>query len=315
MRANSGTIQFIFDLVDMDFVPGEVRMALHPWDVKKMKTIVTKYQRAMLERDGWNTVFIENHDNPRSVSRFTDDSDRYRDKGAKLLALMQTTLSGTLFIYQGEEIGIRNLPKEWGIEEYKDIESVNFWRKSQDKYGQNAKKMAVAREILQKKARDNSRTPMQWTGTDGPNAGFCREEVKPWMRVMDDYRTINAATQMEADDPNELSIWQFWQRGLKARKENKAVFVYGDYEELDPEDEDVFAYLRTAAGDNGDQFVVVLNFSGKARDWAVPSKMVKVKSWVAGTYTKGSPDKALLPGTIQLEPWEGLLGICEDMKI
>jgi oligo-1,6-glucosidase len=290
----------------MDFVPDEVRMTLHPWDLKRMKSIVTKYQHAMIERDGWNTVFIENHDNPRSVSRFADDSDKYRDKGAKLLALMQTTLSGTLFVYQGEEIGIRNLPKEWSIDEYQDIESINFWRKSLQKYGDDPKKMAEARDILEKKARDNARTPMQWTD-ESPNAGFCGKHVKPWMRVMEDYPNINAETQMKMDDPNELSIWQFWQRGLKARKANKRVFVYGDYEELDPDDEDIFAYLRTA--DNGDKFVVILNFSGKIRGWNLPSAIC-VKSWAAGNYTKGNPEKPL-GGKLQLEPWEGLLGHCE----
>lgn len=290
----------------MDLIPGEVRMTLHLWDIKKMKSIITKYQRVMIERDGWNSIYIENHDNPRSVSRFTDDRDEYRDKGAKLLALMQTTLSGTLFVYQGEEIGMRNVPKEWDIDEYKDIESINFWRKSQDKYGHDPKKMAEAREILAKKARDNSRTPMQWT-EESPNAGFCNKNAKPWMRVMDDYPSINAETQKNANDPNELSIWQFWQRGLKARKENKRVFVYGDYEELDPEDEDIFAYLRTA--DNGEHFVVVLNFSGKVRHWTLPSS-VSVKSWAAGNYTKGNPEKSL-QGGIQLEPWEGLLGKCQ----
>jgi oligo-1,6-glucosidase len=290
----------------MDFIPGAVRMTLHPWDTKRMKSIITKYQRAMIERDGWNSVFIENHDNPRSVSRFTDDSDEYRDKGAKLLALLQTTLSGTLFVYQGEEIGIRNVPKEWSIDEYKDIESINFWKKSQQKYGNDPKKMAEAREILEKKARDNSRTPMQWT-SEPPNAGFCDKNIKPWMRVMDDYPTINAETQMKATDPNELSIWQFWQRGLKARKENKRVFVYGDFEKLDVDDEDIFAYLRTA--DNGDQFVVVLNFSGKTREWTLPAS-VSVKSWAAGNYTKGNPEKSL-QGTLQLQPWEGVLGRCK----
>jgi oligo-1,6-glucosidase len=297
--------QFIFDLVDMDFVPGEVRMTMNPWDIKRMKAIITKYQRAMIERDGWNSVFIENHDNPRSVSRFTDDSDEYRDKGAKLLALMQTTLSGTLFVYQGEEIGLRNVPKEWDIDEYKDVESINFWSKVKEKYGEDAKKMAEAREILEKKARDNARTPMQWTG-EPPNAGFCDQHVKPWMRIMDDYPTINASAQMQAKDPNELSVWQFWQRGLKARKDNKRVFVYGDYEELDPEDEDVFAYVRTA--DDGEQFVVVLNFSGKNRQWTLPSSVL-LKSWVAGNYTKGNPDKPI-QGELRLEPWEGLLGHC-----
>ena len=99
---------FIFDLVDIDNIPGKVRMTLQPWTVKDVRRIVDKWQRAMIEHDGWNSVFIENHDNPRSVSRYTDDSDAFRNYGAKLLALMQSTLSGTLFVYQGEEIGMRN---------------------------------------------------------------------------------------------------------------------------------------------------------------------------------------------------------------
>lgn len=259
----------------------------------------------MIERDGWNTVFIENHDNPRSISRYADDSDQYRDKSAKLLSLMQTTLSGTLFVYQGEEIGMRNVPKEWDIDEYKDIESVNFWRKIEEKYGNDPKKMAEAKDILAKKARDNSRTPMQWT-SGPPHAGFCDASVKPWMRIMDDYPTINAETQMKASDPDDLSVWQFWQRALRTRKVNKRVFVYGDYAELDPEDEDIFAYVRTA--DDGDQFVVILNFSGKQREWVLPSS-VPVKSWSAGNYTKGNPEKPL-KGRILLEPWEGLVGHC-----
>ena len=100
---------FIFDLVDIDDVsgPGKVRMTLQDWTTKDIRGIVDKWQRAMIEHDGWNSVFIENHDNPRSVSRYTDDSDAFRHYGAKLLALMQTTLSGTLFVYQGEEIGMR----------------------------------------------------------------------------------------------------------------------------------------------------------------------------------------------------------------
>ncbi len=100
---------FIFDVVEIDTQPGNVRMTLHEWSVKDLAKAVSKWQRAMLEHDGWNSVFVENHDNPRSVSRYCDDSDAYREYGAKLLALMQTTLSGTLFVYQGEELGMRNV--------------------------------------------------------------------------------------------------------------------------------------------------------------------------------------------------------------
>lgn len=121
---------FSFDIVDIDNVPNlGFKLALHPWDARDLRRIVNRLQRLMIERDGWNSVFIENHDQPRSVSRYTDDSDQWRDYGAKLLCLMQTTLSGTLYVYQGEELGMRNVPPEWEPAEYKDIETINYWKK------------------------------------------------------------------------------------------------------------------------------------------------------------------------------------------
>lgn len=120
---------FIFEIVDIDNTPGSYRMTLHPWDANEIKKIVNRYQRLMIDNDGWNSLFIENHDNPRSVSRYCDDSDEYRELGAKLICLMQTTLSGTLYVYQGEELGMKNVPMEWEPEEYKDIETINYWKK------------------------------------------------------------------------------------------------------------------------------------------------------------------------------------------
>jgi glycosidase len=120
---------FAFDIVDIDNAPGDFKFSLHEWDARDLKRIVTRLQRLMIERDGWNTVFVENHDQPRSVSRYTDDSDEWRVKGAQLLCLMQVSLAGTLFVFQGEELGMRNVPRSWGVEEYKDVESVNFWQK------------------------------------------------------------------------------------------------------------------------------------------------------------------------------------------
>lgn len=294
---------FIFDLVDID--KPNVRMALKDWDIPEFKSIISKWQRAMIERDGWNSVFIENHDNPRSVSRYTDDSDEFRDKGAKLLALMQTTLSGTLFVYQGEEIGIRNAPIDWDTDEYKDIETVNYWKKCKALYSGDEKKMAHGRKVIQMKARDHARTPMQWNS--GPNAGFCAEGVKPWMRVMDDYETINAEDQINASDEHQLSVWQFWQRGLLDRKEHKDVFVYGDYQELSHGDANVFAYERTSQA--GEKWLVILNFSGKTVSWTLPEPL-KVEFWACSTYTKGKAQKPL-EGPISLSPWEGVLGQCK----
>lgn len=299
--SNSGELRmiFIFDLVDID--KPNVRMALKPWDVKEMKSIISRWQRTMIENDGWNSVFIENHDNPRSVSRYTDDSDEWREKGAKLLALMQTTLGGTLFVYQGEEIGIRNASTDWDISEFKDIETINYWKKCEQLYANDKKKLAYGRKIIDMKARDHARTPMQWCA--GDNAGFCDRGTNPWMRVMDDYKTINVETQLNSDD----SVWHFWQAALKHRKEHADAFVYGGFQELLPEHSDVFAYVRTSV--KGERWLVVLNFSGKELEWTVPQG-VEIESWDRSNYVKGTPDKPM-QSAVPLKPWEGLLGKCK----
>ncbi|RYP44835.1 hypothetical protein DL768_008734 [Monosporascus sp. mg162] len=302
--ANAGELRmiFIFDLVDVD--KADVRLALKPWDVKEMKSIIARWQRVMIENDGWNSVFIENHDNPRSVSRYTDDSDRWREKGAKLLALMQTTLGGTLFVYQGEEIGMRNAPTTWRIEEFKDIETINYWKKSRELYANDKEQLDHARAVIDMKARDHARTPMQWTATD--NAGFCDPGVWPWMRVMDDFKTINVEAQMKADDPDGLSVWQFWQRALKDRKERADVFVYGDFQELTPQHPQVFAYARTSTA--GGRWLVVLNFSGRHVEWRMPEDL-RVESWPRSNYVRGQIGKPET-GAVPLKPWEGILGKC-----
>jgi oligo-1,6-glucosidase len=304
--AHSGELRmiFIFDLVDID--KPNVRMALKPWDVKEMKSIITQWQRVMIEDDGWNSVFIENHDNPRSVTRYADDSDEWRAKGAKLLALMQTTLGGTLFVYQGEEIGIRNAPTSWPIEEFKDIETINYWKKVNDLYPNDEKKLAYGRKIIDMKARDHARTPMHWSSE--ANAGFCDAGVEPWMRIMDDYKTINVESQLKACDPDDLSVWQFWQRGLHDRKEHADVFIYGDFKELSPQDSKVYAYLKTGQ-DTGEKWLVVLNFSGVDIDWTMPSDL-EVESWPCSNYAKGHAAKPT-KSVISLQPWEGVLGKCK----
>ena len=298
---------FIFDVVDVDNIPGQGRMVLRDFKPKDWVAPIIKWQRAMIERNGWNSVFVENHDNPRSLSRYCDDSDEWREKGAKLLALMQTTLSGTLFVYQGEEIGMRNVPDSWAESEYKDIEAINFWKKSLNSHTGDEAALKEAHRVLNKKARDNARTPMQWDNTS--HGGFCGENVKPWMRVNDDYAIVNAAVQTEADSEPDLTVWQYWKRGLAARKENADVFVYGDFEALDDaEAHNVFAYTRT--GSQGGKWIIVLNISGVDVDWTLP-KNAEVQDWKAGTYQKGKPVKEL-SGTVKLRAWEGLLGKCVE---
>lgn len=291
---------FLFEIVDIDNVPGSYRMTLHPWDANEIKKIVNKYQRLMIDKDGWNSLFIENHDNPRSVSRYADDSDQYRERGAKLICLMQTTLIGTLYVYQGEELGMKNAPPEWEPEEYKDIETINYWEKMKEMYPNNEEKLKFARHVMQTKARDHARTPIQWSAE--PNAGFCKPDVKPWMRVIDDYKTVNAEAQQE-EKAGQLSVLQFWQRGIANRKEHKDVFVYGGFELIDADSTKIFAYKRASSTE---AFITVLNFSGNEVQWDVP-KEAKLQSWAAGNYTAGKPDKPT-SGTITLKPWEGCLG-------
>jgi oligo-1,6-glucosidase len=300
--AQSGELNMIFsfDIVDIDNAPGEFKFSLHPWDASDLKRIISRLQRLMLERDGWNSVFVENHDQPRSVSRYADDSDAHRVHGAKMLALMQTTLAGTLYVYQGEELGMRNVPKSWGKEEYKDIESVNFFKKYADLYPGDQDKQALAAEIIQKKSRDNARTPVQWSAK--PHAGFTAPDAKPWMRVNDDFATINAEAQVK--DP--ASVHAFWKEALKHRKAHKDVFVYGDFEMLDMSDKKVVAFRRWG---EKEEWVTVCNFSGEEVRYEGLGGL-KVKEWVVGHYEGGVEGKET-KGPVVLRAWEGVLGRVE----
>ena len=297
---------FIFDVVELDTPVEFPRMNVRQFTVAEFAAPITKWQKAMIEHDGWNSVFIENHDNPRSVSRFVSDSDEgnQRNLGAKLLALMQTTLSGTVFVYQGEELGMRNVPASWDIGEYKDIESINFWAASLEAHGGRPEILAKDKEVLVRKARDHARTPMQWS--NAAHGGFCSPDVKPWMRVNDDYLYVNANRQVKDQLEDDLTIFQFWQRGLANRKAHADVFVYGDFQEVSNGDTGVFAYTREGKSDG--KWVVVLNFTNQEVRWDVP-KDLSVKGWMAGNYLKGKPEKPV-KGAVILRPWEGLLGQC-----
>jgi len=195
---------------------------------------------------------------------------------------------------------MRNIPTSWDLDtEYKDIESVNFWQKAKKMWANDPVKLQRAREAVRAKARDNSRTPVQWSSA--PNGGFCLPNVKPWMRVNDDYKTINVEAQLAESE----SVFRFWQKCLKARKFHKDIFVYGDYHNVGTDNDDVFAYLRT--GESG-RALVVLNFSDKEVGWEVPASM-EVAKWTVGSY--GEVGVAGV-GRIRLRAWEGLLGRCRE---
>lgn len=153
--------------------------------------------------------------------------------------------------------------------------------------------------MIQRKARDHSRTPVQWT--PGPNAGFCDADVKPWMRINDDYKTVNAVAQLA--NTNGQSVVQFWRHALQRRKNFKDVFVYGSFECLDEKHESVFAYKRVSADD--EKWIVVLNFSANELEWSIPQG-IEVHGFGESTYG----DAPIEPknGSVKLRAWEGVLG-------
>ncbi|KLO11209.1 glycoside hydrolase family 13 protein [Schizopora paradoxa] len=251
---------FQFQLMEID-ASGPKEHLRHlepkPWTVEELREVVSRWQMYRREDGFWNTIFIENHDTGRSVSRFGSDTPQWRAVTAKLLAMLQITQSGTLYVYQGEEIGMANVPTSWGIEEYKDVASLVYYNQILRERTERAKGGAVDMSdilsALQKKGRDNARTPMQWDASE--NAGF--GAGTPWMRVNDDYKNWNVQEQLNRSD----STLAFWKKALRLRKEHE-VLVYGDFRLLDEpaHHETVFAFSRSL----GKAFVIVLlNFSDK----------------------------------------------------
>lgn len=167
-------------------------------------------------------------------------------------------------------------------------------------YAGNEEKIAEGRSNLQRKARDNSRTPMHWDSTD--NAGFCPAGVKPWMRINDDYREVNAAAQVH-NTSGEESVYQFWQRCLKLRKQNIDLIVYGGLEILPFTDERVLAYRRVT---DDKESIIILNFSGDELTWAVPKEARGIK-WAIDTYG-GETGKATAE-ELPLKPWQGVFAM------
>ncbi len=215
-------------------------------DLPALKSVVDRWQTA-LHREGWNCLYLENHDQPRSVSRFGDDGE-HRVASAKLLATLLCTLRGTPFVYQGQEIGMTNTSFE-DRSELRDVWAHNFVDEALES-GEYAAFDEI-RDVLETCSRDNARTPMQWS--DGENAGFTDGE--PWIALNENYREIN----VERARRDEASIWHHYRDLIELRSEHD-VLVYGDYEDLLPEHERLWAYVRTLGDERA---LVVLDVSGE----------------------------------------------------
>ncbi|KAM5361026.1 hypothetical protein ACJZ2D_013353 [Fusarium nematophilum] len=285
-----------------------------PFPLSRLKAITHKWQGFIEGTDAWATAFCENHDNGRSVDRFGDASTpEWWLKSAKTIAVWQATLTGTLFLYQGQEIGMTNMPASWGIEEYKDIESSNFYAEAVE--SGDEKRVQATMHGLQIMARDHSRIPFQWD--DSPNAGFADAQARPWMRVHDNYREINAARQ----EKDSSSILSFYKRALAMRKHYQDVFVFGSFKLLEPADESVFTYVKESLvpvrgqGSAKRKAVVILNMCQEKRTGvdicnALDCSMEEVRLLVRTT-TEGTAE--LKGGHPTLAGWESRVYVNFDL--
>ncbi|RMZ91560.1 hypothetical protein DV736_g1216, partial [Chaetothyriales sp. CBS 134916] len=222
-----------------------------------------KSQHLIRGTDAWITVFLENHDQGRSLSRFATDSPKYREKAAKMLSILLCTLSGTLFLFQGQEIGMTNFPipsgkdDDWTIDDIKDIDSLNSYWDIDHQHNHDPLWLKKAFNGIQRVGRDNSRLPVQWD--DSANAGFTTG--KPWMRVHDDYKSVNVKSQLS--DPK--SPLNFYKKMLKLRKEYSDLCIFGDFDIWDKNDPDVFTFTKESltGGQKGQKLVVFCNFADR----------------------------------------------------
>ena len=241
---------FQFEQMVLDQQPGKEKWDLAPLPFVKMKQSFARWQQG-LHGCGWNSLFLNNHDLPRIVSRWGNDG-AYRVRSAKLLAIMLHGMQGTPYIYQGEELGMTNI--QLPIEQYQDLEIRNFYQKRR---AEGCPEEEILRSIYAK-GRDNARTPMQWNA--GPGAGFTTGT--PWLPVNPNYREINA--QAEMADPD--SVFACYQKLIALRK-RYPVFVEGGFALHEAEHPQLFVYERSLGEE---KLLVVCNFGDEATPWKAP---------------------------------------------
>lgn len=238
---------FHFDHMFMEAGP-EGKYDIVPFDFIKFKEVFGDWDVKLSEK-GWGSIFLGNHDFARMISRFGNDNI-YQEESAKLLSMLLLTLRGTVYIYQGDEIGMTNV-LYGSIEEYNDVETLNAWTDAKNA----GKNMNDFFKNIQKQSRDNARTPMQWDNSK--DAGFTNGV--PWLKVNSNFEKINIKKQIDKKD----SVLNFYRSMIILRKEFETL-VYGNYKCLDLSNKSVFAYERW---DTKNRFLIVLNFSDQEYDW------------------------------------------------
>lgn len=260
---------FQFEHICLDQIEGKEKWDLAPLPFMKLKEVFQRWQTQLCGK-GWNSLFWNNHDLPRIVSRWGNDG-QYRVESAKMLAILLHGLQGTPYIYQGEELGMTNV--QYDINDYRDIETLNLY---QERLEKGYSKEEIMRSIYAK-SRDNARTPMQWN--DGENAGFT--QGTPWLKINPNYREIHAAGQVNDKD----SIFSCYKKLVHLRKEYP-VFVDGGFHMLLEDDENLFAYSRT----NEDSVLLVIcNFYDKTVSYSLEEEAPDMELLVSSYKDAGQP--------------------------
>ena len=255
------------------------------FNLPNLKKVWNKWQ-VNLENDGWNALFIENHDITRVVSSWGDDT-RFLKESAKALGLLYFMHKGTPFIYQGQEIGMTNV-KFNDINEYDDIRSINEYNQLINQ-GMSPKD---ALEHIWNTSRDNTRTPMQWD--DSLNAGFSKSN--PWIHVNPNYKYINVKEQLEDDD----SILNFYKKMIKIKKSSECL-IYGKYNLILEDDTNIFAYERIL---NDEKFLVICNLKSESSNYKYEKLTLKYENLILSNYNVDA-HKDL--NNFELKPWEARL--------
>ena len=277
---------FQFEHIGLDEIKGKSKWDLANLDFVELKKVFSKWQ-AELEGRGWNSLFWNNHDLPRIVSRWGNDKGEYRKLSAKMLATILHMQKGTPYIYQGEEIGMTNVKFD-SIEDYKDIETLNMYKERIDKgYDRNH-----IMNSIYVKSRDNARTPMQWSREQ--NGGFTKGI--PWIRVNENYKDINVDEALRDKD----SVFYHYKALINLRKEND-VIIYGTYNCIDINHKAIYSYVREL---NGIKFLVVANFYDKIEKFILPQNIHYDKCQLILSNYKDSNN---IPNEILLRHYEELI--------
>ena len=252
-------LSMIFHFEHMMLDRGEHVYQTRDFELPELKAVFDRWQ-AGLASHGWNSLYLNNHDQPRMVSRFGDDGE-YRRESAKLLGTLLHTLQGTPYVYQGEELGMTNYPWE-SLDEFRDVDTLNPVQTALAEG--EIESFESVKEAVRANSRDNARTPMQWDATE--HAGFSTGE--PWLPVNPNHEEINVAAERESEE----SVWHYY-RDLIDLRHREDVLVYGSYEQLTPDHDRLWVFTRTLTDDTGtvtDRTLTVLNFTSRETEFEPP---------------------------------------------